>query len=109
MFDYTIKACRGRSHALEDLSKSIVDKWSWSSLLPSILLGKSCKIGYKKNVPLHGRFTIELLLSILDDRVQILTLIRATPIVTWVYKKPSNIDSLIALKQRLIGLLLSSS
>lgn len=67
------------------------------------------KIGYKKNVPLHGRSTIELLLSILDDSVQILTLIRATPIVTWVYKKPSNIDSLIALKQRLMGLLLSSS
>ncbi len=59
--------------------------------------------------PLYGRFTIELLLSILGDCVQILTLIWATPIVTWVYKKPSNIDSLIALKQRLIGLLLSSS
>jgi len=67
------------------------------------------KIGYKKSVPLYGRFTIELLLSIFGDCVQILTLIRATPIVTWVYKKPSNIDSLIALKQQLIGLLLSSS
>jgi hypothetical protein len=43
MLDYTIKACRGRLHALEDLSKFIVDKWSWFSFPPSILLGKMCE------------------------------------------------------------------
>ncbi len=60
-------------------------------------------------MPLYGQFTIELLLSVLGDCVQILTLIQATAIVTWVYKKPSNTASLLAIKPRLIGLLLSSS